>query len=274
MKKKILLALSLCSLTLTSCSKYHGKYAMLINGDTFINETNETWENLIIEAKTLQISNIIESHESFIYLLTSSTCPACQEVRSYLESYIKNSNHSVFVEEDSAHVYRELADKYPLLFVQSNTLFTPTILIVKDGIKSTYLLDSRISTGLAFNNVIKKTFYETNIYTFRHYENIQKYLNKYSEATIIYFDRANNTARQIYKDKIQKVAQKAKSNITLVELDSMGDVDKNKLKIEHNLPDNVALFARRIENKEVIAEADFSNSISQSEDEFISKYII
>ena len=231
-RNHVLSVLLLTPLLLSSCGEFKGNTPGLRNGDIlYLNVDNP---NYYRDSSFKMIDTLIESKQEYILMFTREGCSACNEFKPVLDKYIKESKQLVYrYDISSSDFTTEFIPKYCDSFFPNKEVLTPTI-FVSDGENISKLDNNRFKTKPMFKVMMRKTLYETNVYSFTRFAPLKSFMDENKESTIYLLDRNVTKAVNSYNE-IKENLYKSESKSIVVEMSFMNETNLNQVKSYFNI---------------------------------------
>ena len=253
MKKKIPFILVLPFL-LISCSNNDSSVSYYIdqNGDYLTNEWN-SYNDLPALSPSIALKKASHNIETN-FVNASYTCSHCEKFEPIFLSVL-NSEHYYFeslykAKKDDATETEQEEIRYNNILMELQNKYgkdsynggidsaTPSIYYLAN--ENAYLLDMYDNNDNVnrFKSYLKTQYIKTNIYHFSNFDAYSTFLNTLDNNALTYIDdTSSDESISFYSEHIYQLAKKSEKNLCYLDLNAMGDEEKEKLKNSLNVED-------------------------------------
>ena len=275
MKKIKFLFLPLLAISsLSGCNQIDKEHSILpfLNYDSKAigTNSNEDYLKYTYEITPFRLHELLDHQATFPLYLYGEHCIHCNNFKPILGQYIKNTHRQFYkctfkTEEE----YNFVVNDYPEVF--KNYTGTPSMLFIKDGELTYQVANTKFQSYEAFATIVKKHFYEGNLYTIDSLDGLKYYLNDYKDTFIYCYDDASNVSIEIFKTIYDKMLNNKSQNLLIL--------NKNEI-LEENYKDICDyfelhiddIFAINVTNGELTKTADYTADGGELLKDYLATY--
>ena len=261
MKKIKFLFLPLLAISsLSSCNQIDKEHSILpfLNYDSKAigADSNEDYLKYTYEITPFRLHELLDHQATFPLYLYGEYCIHCNNFKPILGQYIKNTHRQFYkctfkTEEE----YNFVVNDYPEVF--KNYTGTPSMLFIKDGELTYQVANTKFQSYEAFATIVKKHFYEGNLYTIDSLDGLKYYLNDYKDTFIYCYDDASNVSIEIFKTIYDKMLNNKSQNLLILNKNEILEENYKDIcdYLELHIDD---IFAINVTNGELTKTADYT----------------